>query len=67
MEVSAELATSQPIRRFFGSVNSDDIDYYVRKNEGKILWFSADCTRHTQFISQEKEKSTLVLYISVAF
>ena len=22
--------------------NSNDIDYYVRKNEGKILWFSAD-------------------------
>ena len=24
--------------------NSNDIDYYVRKNEWKILWFSADCT-----------------------
>ena len=23
--------------------NSNDIDYYVRKNEGKILWFPADC------------------------
>ena len=23
--------------------NSNDIDYFVRKNEGKILWFSADC------------------------
>ena len=22
--------------------NSNDIDYYVQKNEGKILWFSAD-------------------------
>ena len=22
--------------------NSNDIDYYVRKNERKILWFSAD-------------------------
>ena len=22
--------------------NSNDIDYYVRKNEGKIRWFSAD-------------------------
>ena len=22
--------------------NSNDITYYVRKNEGKILWFSAD-------------------------
>ena len=22
---------------------SNDIDHYVRKNEGKILWFSADC------------------------
>ena len=21
----------------------NDIDHYVRKNEGKILWFSADC------------------------
>ena len=23
--------------------NSNDIDYYVRKNEGKITQFSADC------------------------
>ena len=23
--------------------NSNDIDYYVRKNEEKIVWFSADC------------------------
>ena len=23
--------------------NSKDIDYYVRKNEGKIPWFSPDC------------------------
>ena len=23
-------------------LNSNDIDYHVRKNEGKILWFSAD-------------------------
>ena len=23
--------------------NPNDIDYYVRKNEGKIRWFSADC------------------------
>ena len=23
--------------------NSNNIDYYVRKDEGKILWFSADC------------------------
>ena len=22
--------------------NSDDIDYYILKNEGKFLWFSAD-------------------------
>ena len=22
--------------------NSNDLDYYVRKNEGKIIWFSAD-------------------------
>ena len=22
--------------------NSNDIDYYVRRNEGTILWFSAD-------------------------
>ena len=22
--------------------NSNDIDYYVRKNGGKILWFSTD-------------------------
>ena len=25
------------------SPNYNDIDYYVRKNEGKIRWFSADC------------------------
>ena len=25
------------------NLNSNDIDYYVRKNEGKIRWFSADC------------------------
>ena len=24
--------------------NFNDLDHYVRKNEGKILWFSADCT-----------------------
>ena len=24
--------------------NSNNIDYCVRKNEGKIPWFSADCT-----------------------
>ena len=23
--------------------NSNDIDYYVRRIEGEILWFSADC------------------------
>ena len=23
--------------------DANDIDYYVRKNEGKILWFSVDC------------------------
>ena len=23
--------------------NSNDTDYYVRKNEGKILWYSGDC------------------------
>ena len=22
--------------------NSNDIDYYIRKNDGKIRWFSAD-------------------------
>ena len=27
--------------------NSNDIDYYFRKNEGKILWFSADCIDQT--------------------
>ena len=27
------------------NLNSNDMDYYVRKNEGKILWFSADCIR----------------------
>ena len=25
------------------NLNSNDIDYYVRKNDGKIVWFSADC------------------------
>ena len=29
--------------------NSDDIDYNVRKNEGKILWFSADCVEFLEF------------------
>ena len=29
--------------------NSTDIDYYVRKNEGKILWFSADCSVKSAF------------------
>ena len=23
--------------------NSNDIDYYVRKNDERTLWFSADC------------------------
>ena len=23
--------------------NFNDIDYYVRKNDEKIIWFSADC------------------------
>ena len=27
--------------------NSNDIDYYVRKNERKILWFSADWIEKT--------------------
>ena len=26
------------------NLNSNDIDYYIRKNEGKALWFSADCS-----------------------
>ena len=25
-------------------LNSNDLDYCVRKNKEKILWFSADCT-----------------------
>ena len=32
--------------------NSNDIDHYVRKNEGKIRWFSADCVRPTFKIIQ---------------
>ena len=28
------------------NLNSNDIDYSIRKNEGKILWFSADCFQH---------------------
>ena len=31
--------------------NSNDIDHYVRKNERKILWFSADCVN--TFSSQD--------------
>ena len=31
---------------------SNDIDYYVRKNEGKILWFSADCIGYWLVISK---------------
>ena len=27
---------------------SNDIDYYVRKNEGKILWFLEDCLAETE-------------------
>ena len=26
------------------NLNSNDIDYHVLKNEGKIRWFSAGCT-----------------------
>ena len=29
--------------------NSNYIDYYVRKNEGKILWFSADWSERCSF------------------
>ena len=28
--------------------NSNDIDHYVRKNEGKIQWFSALCDKKTR-------------------
>ena len=28
--------------------NSNDFDYYVRRNEGKIIWFSADCVKKTK-------------------
>ena len=31
------------IRRDGVDLNSDGLDYFVRTNEGKILWFSADC------------------------
>ena len=36
--------------------NSNDIDYYVRTNERKIRWFSADCViilRHIQVQVQQ--------------
>ena len=31
--------------------NSNDIDYYVQKNEGKVLWFSADCVSMDCYIT----------------
>ena len=30
--------------------NSNSFDYCVRKNEGKILWFSADCKREQKIV-----------------
>ena len=34
-----------------GNPNCNDIDYYVRKNEGKIIWLSAECTLNCLFLA----------------
>ena len=39
--------------------NSNYIDYYVRKNEGKILWFSADCNGSFPDFMMRKTRCTL--------
>ena len=41
--------------------NSNDIDYYVRKNEGKILWFSADVFIENYIAFNEN--TTIVLHL----
>ena len=38
--------------------NSDGHDYCVRKSEGKILWFSADCVKY-YFNEQLGTKKTI--------
>ena len=37
--------------------NSNDIEYYVQKNEGKIRWFSADCTGKIIVVGESRVKS----------
>ena len=37
--------------------NSNEIDYHVRKNEGKILWFSADCISVNMLWSNPRDKN----------
>ena len=45
--------------------NSNDVDYYVRKNEGKVLWFSADCIC-SQYVSfQLNHKRRILALIKV--
>ena len=34
-------------KRDGADLNSDGLDHCIRKNEGKILWFSADCNAAT--------------------
>ena len=48
--------------------NSNDIDYYVRKNEGNVLWFSAGiCGNPVHSSFQRYQIPTLVLVISKDF
>ena len=47
--------------------NSNDIDYYVRKNEGKILWFSADRFRCFQNPTCDVSSLLKVLLILIHF
>ena len=47
--------------------NSNGFDYYIRKNEGKTLWFSADCRNSVKFcliFKNEMSKSKLESYLS---
>ena len=42
-DVESSNVSLEEIRPDGVNPNTNDIDCYVRKNEGEILWFSADC------------------------
>ena len=42
--------------------NSNDIDYYVRKNEEKMPWFSADCSHGYVFYYQTSRSDMLITF-----